>query len=320
MGQLVEGQWREERVDTTEVDGRFVRSQTRFRGKIEDCDDAEFPSEAGRYHLYVSHACPWAHRTLLMRRLKRLDDVISVSVVDPYMGPEGWSFSDREGCGPDEVNGARYLHEIYTRADPRFTGRVTVPVLWDKRKGTIVSNESADIIRLFNDAFPRFTKGTPDLYPDALRPEIERWNGRIYPAVNDGVYRTGFASTQAAYEDSFRTLFQALAELDEHLASRRFLCGATLTEADIRLWTTLVRFDAVYLTHFKCNERRLTEFPHLWDYTRDLYQWPGVKETVFLDHIKEHYFLSHPTLNPKGIVPLGPRVDLDAPHRRHELI
>ncbi len=316
MGQLIDGQWRRGRVDTTEEDGRFRRVPMKFRDVVEDVAGARFPAESGRYHLYVSYACPWAHRTLLYRKLKRLEDVISVSVVDPYMGEDGWTFGAQGQPTGDALHGARHLHELYTRADAKFTGKVTVPILWDKRADTIVNNESSEIIRMLNRAFDRFGDASVDLLPDDLRDEIDAVNERVYPNVNDGVYRTGFAANQEAYEESFDKLFETLDWIEERLSGQRWLCGSRLTEADVRLWPTLLRFDPVYVGHFKCNKKRIADYPNLSGFTRDFYQLPGVRETVHLDHIKEHYYRSHATLNPKGIVPKGPDLDLDAPTDR----
>jgi glutathionyl-hydroquinone reductase len=314
MGQLIDGRWHEARVDPKTDDGRWHRQQSSFRKWVSADAGAEYPAAKGRYHLYVSYACPWAHRTLVVRTLKGLEDVISYSVVEPYMGKDGWSFS--EGGCEDPLYSAKLIHELYTRADPTFTGRVTVPVLWDKQRSTIVNNESADIIRILNEAFDQWGDASVDLRPKALRAEIEEVNARVYGSVNDGVYRCGFASTQEAYEEAFDALFETLDWLEERLSQARWLVGGRLSEADVRLWTTLARFDAVYLTHFKCNLRRLTEYPNLWGFTRDLYQQPGLAKTLRLDHIKEHYFKSHEGINPKGIVPKGPLLDFQAPHDR----
>ncbi|MFQ5985180.1 MAG: glutathione S-transferase family protein [Alphaproteobacteria bacterium] len=316
MGLLVNGVWRDDRYDTEATGGRFVRSDTTFRDWITADGVSGFKAEPGRYHLYVSLACPWAHRTLIVRKLKKLEDVISLSVVDPSMGDEGWAFSDGPGCIPDTANGVSYLHEVYTAAKPDYTGRVTVPVLWDKRTRTIVNNESAEIIRMFNGAFDAFGAAEVDLYPEPLRADIDAINDLVYENVNDGVYKAGFATTQAAYEEAFDALFQALDELEARLKRRRYLVANRITEADWRLFTTLVRFDPVYAGHFKCNLRRLVDYENLWNYTRDLYQVPGVAETVNFDHIKGHYYGSHGAINPTGIVPKGPALDFTAPHDR----
>ncbi|WP_027171998.1 glutathione S-transferase family protein [Methylobacterium sp. 10] len=319
MGLLVDGTWQDAWYDTKETGGRFKRTDAKFRnwvtadGEPGPSGEGGFRGEAGRYHLYVSLSCPWAHRTLIMRALKGLEEAITVSVVDPHMGSEGWLFGGSPGATPDTVNGANRLYEVYLKAVPDFTGRVTVPVLWDKQRRTIVSNESSEIIRMLNDAFGG---AGPDLYPEALRGEIDAVNARVYDAVNNGVYKAGFATTQDAYEEAFDALFAELDSLDERLGKARYLCGAALTEADIRLFTTLVRFDPVYVGHFKCNLRRIADYPNLSHYLRDLYALPGIAGTVNLTHIKKHYYGSHPTLNPTGIVPKGPELDLDAPNDR----
>ena len=324
MGLLVDGVWRDQWYDTASTGGRFVRGDAAFRnwvtpdGTAGPTGKGGFKAEPGRYHLYVSLACPWAHRTLIFRKLKGLEAMISVSVVHWLMGEEGWSFAEGPGVVPDP-NGARYLHEVYTAADPAYTGRVTVPVLWDKASGGIVNNESSEIIRMLNAAFDRVGATRGDFYPQDLREEIDRLNARIYDTVNNGVYKAGFATTQAAYEDAVAPLFETLDRLDERLATRRYLCGDRLTEADWRLFTTLLRFDPVYVGHFKCNLRRVIDYPNLWGYTRDLYQHPGVAETVNMDHIKRHYYGSHGTINPTGIVPVGPTIDFLEPHRRDRL-
>ncbi|HZW48389.1 MAG TPA: glutathione S-transferase family protein, partial [Microvirga sp.] len=278
-----------------------------------------FRAEPGRYHLYVSLACPWAHRTLIMRRLKGLEEMIGLSVVHWRMLEHGWTFEEGPGTIPDPIHGAQYLHQIYTAAEPSYTGRVTVPVLWDRASATIVSNESAEIIRMFNAAFDGIGAKPGDYYPQALRAEIDPLNTRIYDNVNNGVYKAGFATTQHAYDEAVRPLFETLDWLDARLASQRYLCGDILTEADIRLFTTLVRFDPVYVGHFKCNLRRIADYPNLSGYLRDLYQTGGIAETVNLQHIKGHYYESHRNINPTGIVPLGPVMDLDAPHGRERL-
>lgn len=325
MGLLVNGAWQDQWYDTKSTGGRFVRNNAAFRNWITS-DGAPgptgrggFKAEPGRYHLYVSLACPWAHRTLIVRRLKGLEEMISLSIVHWRMLDQGWNFEPGPGTIPDPLHGARYLHQIYTAAEPTYTGRVTVPVLWDKTQAAIVSNESAEIIRMFNEAFDGVGAKAGDYYPDALRSEIDALNTRIYDTVNNGVYKAGFATTQQAYEEAVRPLFETLDWLDARLASRRYLCGDVLTEADIRLFTTLVRFDPVYVGHFKCNLRRIADYPHLSGYLRDLYQTGGISETVNFQHIKNHYFESHKTINPTGIVPLGPVMDLDAPHERDRL-
>jgi putative glutathione S-transferase len=322
MGHFVDGAWHEQEHDLRTRDGRYVRSTTTFRnwitsdGRAGPSGEGGFPAARGRYHLYVSLACPWAHRTVIFRKLKRLEEVISLSVVDPLFGPRGWRFEDGPGNIADTVNGADELAEIYLMADPHYTGRVSVPVLWDKERRTIVNNESAEIIRMFNSAFDRFTGDRADYYPPALRAEIDRINATVYDNVNNGVYRAGFATRQDAYEEAFRALFATLDEIEAQLSRQRCLVGASLTEADWRLFTTLVRFDAVYYSHFKCNLRRIIDYPNLSNYLRDLYQVPGVAETVNMDHIKRHYYGSQRHVNPRGIVPLGPALDFAAPHDR----
>ena len=318
MGVLVKGVWHDVGYDTKA--GEFLRNESLFRDRVTADGSSGFRAEPGRYHLYVSLACPWAHRTLILRALKGLEESVSVSIVDPYMGPEGWSFGDRPGCTPDTVNGAARLREIYLKARGDYTGRVTVPVLWDRRTHTIVNNESAEIVRMLNREFDACaSRDLHDLYPEPLRAEIDRWNDLIYPTVNNGVYRAGFATAQDKYEAAVRGLFDTLDKLEAHLGRHRYLCGTRLTEADVRLFTTLVRFDAVYYGHFKCNLQRLSDFRHLWDYTRELYQIPGVAPTVDLVQIKEHYYRSHARINPTGIVPMGPRIDFSAPHGRGAL-
>ncbi|SSC69845.1 unnamed protein product [Ciceribacter sp. T2.26MG-112.2] len=325
MGMLVDGVWHDVWYDTKSTAGRFERSRAQFRnwvtadGTAGPTGTGGFKAEAGRYHLYVSLACPWAHRTLIFRRLKGLEDLISLSIVDPLMLENGWEFHDRDGASVDHLFGSDFLYQIYLKADPSYSGRVTVPVLWDKQTGTIVSNESADIIRMFNTAFHGLTGSDSDYCPADLRQEIDALNDRIYDAVNNGVYKAGFATTQAAYESAVTPLFAMLDQLEERLATRRYLFGERLTEADWRLFTTLVRFDPVYVGHFKCNIRRIADYPNLSAYVRDLYQTPGVAETVNIRHIKHHYYRSHKTINPTGIVPVGPALDLDRPHGREAL-
>ncbi len=314
MGLLIDGRWHDQWYDTSASGGAFRRPETQFRQWVSADGSTPFPAEAGRYHLFVSLACPWAHRTLILRRLKRLEAVIGVSVVDPLMREEGWTFAE-----PEPVTGATRLYEVYLRARPDYSGRVTVPVLWDKRTGTIVNNESAEIVRMLNRAFDAFGDATLDFYPADLAGEIDRINAFVYERVNNGVYKAGFATSQDAYERAFDALFAALDELDDRLATRRYLLGDRQTEADWRLFTTLVRFDAVYVGHFKCNLRRIADYPNLSGYLRDLYQVPGIADTVSFDHIKRHYYASHTTINPTGIVPKGPRLDLEAPHGRSRL-
>ena len=321
MGLLVNGSWSDEWYDTSKSGGAFQRSESRWRnwvtpgGRPGPTGRGGFAAAAGRYHLYVSLACPWAHRTLILRRLKGLEGMVGLSVVNPVMREGGWSFAPGPGVAPDP-GGAAHLHEIYTRAEPGCTTRVTVPVLWDLQTGTIVSNESADILRMFNSAFDGIGALPGDYYPEPLRQSIDALNSHIYATVNNGVYRAGFATTQAAYDAAVHPLFETLDWLDHQLARRRFLCGDVITEADWRLFTTLVRFDAVYVGHFKCNIRRLVDYRVLWAYARDLYAQPGVRETVDFDHIRRHYYMSHPTVNPYGIVPAGPVLDWDAPPLR----
>jgi glutathionyl-hydroquinone reductase len=321
MGYLLDGHWHED-APSTDKSGRFVRQASRFRnwvtpdGSPGPASEGGFPAEAGRYHLYVSLACPWAHRTLIFRKLKKLEDVIGVSIVDPISLNEGWVFSDAAGAIPDTIEGKQRLSEIYVLANGTYTGRVTVPVLWDKKKKTIVNNESSEIIRMFNSTFDAFTSVRADYYPKALRAEIDAINQPIYETVNNGVYRAGFATKQEAYEEACRKLFATLDMLETRLATQRYLVGATLTEADWRLFPTLIRFDAVYYSHFKCNIRRIEDYPNLSNYVRELYQVPGVAETVNLDHIKTHYYASHRGVNPTGIVPIGPELNFGAPHDR----
>jgi putative glutathione S-transferase len=321
MGYLLDGVWHED-APANDATGRFVRQATRFHnwvtpdGTAGAAGEGGFKAEPGRYHLYVSLACPWAHRTLIFRRLKQLEDIISVSVVDPISGALGWVFSDAPGATLDTAEGTSRLAEIYLRTNPAYTGRVTVPVLWDKQKKTIVNNESSEIIRMLNSAFDAYTPVRTDYYPPALRGAIDEINKPVYENVNNGVYRTGFATSQEAYEEAFRKLFDTLDRVEDILSRRRYLVGATITEADWRLFTTIVRFDAVYYGHFKCNLRRIDDYPNLSNYLRDLYQTPGVAETVNMDHIKRHYYGSHRRVNPTGIVPLGPELDFHAPHDR----
>lgn len=312
MGLLVEGRWQDQWYDTEKSGGRFERSQSAFRNWV-TADGAPgpggeggFKAEPGRYHLYVSLACPWAHRTLIFRRLKGLESMISLSVVHWLMAENGWTFADGEGVIPDPIGHARYLHEVYTTADPHYNGRVTVPVLWDKQRGTIVSNESAEIIRMLNAAFDGVGAKEGDFYPAELREEIDALNERIYDSVNNGVYKAGFATTQEAYEEAVAPLFETLDWLEERLGSRRYLTGERLTEADWRLFTTLIRFDPVYVGHFKCNIRRIADYPRLSAYLRALYNVEGAAGTVNFDHIKRHYYQSHRNINPTGIVPVGP--------------
>ncbi|MFC4552943.1 MULTISPECIES: glutathione S-transferase family protein [Halorussus] len=334
MNMLVDGEWRTDAYESTNEEGEFERQETAFRDRVEANPDAEFPAKAGRYHLYVSYACPWAHRALITRRLLGLEDAISVSVVDPYRENDGWEFSpEKDGCTEDRVNGFDYLREVYTAADPDFTGRVTVPVLWDTERETVVNNESKEIMRMFDTAFQDGealrasnasgeTANTDDdrtLYPEGYREEIDETIEDIYEPINNGVYRAGFAETQEAYERAVGELFDALDRYDELLEHRRYLCGDRLTEADVAMFTTLVRFDPVYYVHFKCNVHRIADYDNLAPYLRDVYQTDGVAETVHVDHIKEHYYRSHTDLNPRQIVPQGPELDYDATHDRERL-
>ncbi|MEI5999671.1 glutathione S-transferase family protein [Paraburkholderia bengalensis] len=322
MGLLVNGQWQDKWYDTASTGGRFVRTDAVFRNWVTPDGDAGpsgsagFEAEAGRYHLYVSLACPWAHRTLIMRALKGLEDMISVSVVNWLMLADGWTFDDGPGVVPDPVNHAPYLRDVYLAADRRYTGRVTVPILWDKHERTIVNNESSEIIRMLNSAFDEIGAEPGDFYPPPLRAEIDAINARVYDTVNNGVYKSGFATTQRAYEEAVVPLFETLDWLEQKLSTQRFLTGNRLTEADIRLFTTLIRFDAVYVGHFKCNLRRIADYPNLSAYTRDIYQHRGIAGTVNFEHIKRHYYESHGSVNPTGIVPLGPLQDFSAPHDR----
>ena len=327
MGLLVEGVWRDDSFDKARMEGgRFNRPTTKFRnwvtpdGSPGPSGEGGFPAEAGRYHLYVSLACPWAHRTIIFRHLKKLESVISMSVTSWYMGDDGWTFNTKEGSSGDTVNGAGRLSDIYLRADAKYTGRVTVPVLWDKKRRTIVSNESSEIIRMLNSAFADLTNERTDYYPPDLRSEIDAVNDLVYANVNNGVYRAGFATVQAAYEEAFRNVFSTLDDLDRRLSRQRYVAGARLTEADWRLFPTLIRFDAVYYSHFKCNLRRIGDYDNLSNYLRDLYQVPGVDETVSIDHIKRHYYTSQRKVNPTGIVPLGPELDFTAPHDRDRFV
>ena len=319
MGLLIDGQWHDRWYDTASQGGRFVRKPTQFRGRITSDGSSGFPAASGRYHLYVSLACPWAHRTLIYRKLKGLEEHVTVSVVHPLMLDQGWSFEPGEGVVADPVHGAEFLHQVYTAARPDYNGRVTVPVLWDKEAGTIVNNESSEIIRFFDREFDAIGSGGTHFYPRDLRAEIDAANASVYTAINNGVYKAGFATSQEAYEEAVGALFQELDRLEHHLAEHRYLVGDRITEADWRLFTTLVRFDPVYVGHFKCNLRRLVDYPNLWGYTRELYQIPGVAETVDMSHIRQHYYRSHRSINPSGVVPSGPIVDWNAPHEREHL-
>ena len=326
MGLLVEGKWQDQWYDTEATGGRFQRDLSRFRswvtvdGSAGPSGSDGFKAEPNRYHLYVSLACPWAHRTLIFRKLKGLEDMISVSAVHPLMHENGWTFQDGPGVIADPIFNADYMYQIYTAAQSDYTGRVTVPVLWDKKKNTIVSNESSEIIRMFNSAFDEVGANKDvNFLPEDLRGEIDELNDFIYPNINNGVYKSGFATTQEAYDEAVVDLFKALDTIEARLENNRYLTGDSITEADWRLFTTLIRFDPVYVGHFKCNIRRIVDYPNLWGYTRDLYQVPGVAETVNMDHIKSHYYGSHDTINPTLIVPRGPDIDFMSAHGREKL-
>ena len=317
MRAFVDGEWRE--YDATNDNGEFERATTSFRSWVGDGPDAEFPVEKGRYHLYVSYACPWAHRTLVTRELRGLEDTVSVDVVDPWRGDDGWRFSpEKVGCTPDTVNGADYLRELYVETDENYTGRVTVPVLWDKERDTVVNNESREVMRMLDTRFEEYANGDT-LLPDGKRDEVDGVLDDIYPSIKNGVYRAGFAESQEAYDAAVDELFGALDRWDDVLADQRYLVGDELTEADVAMFTTLVRFDHVYHTHFNCNVRRVRDYDSLWGYLRDVYQTDGVAETVRLDHIKEHYYTTHPKVNPTGIVARGPPARFDEPHDRDNL-
>ena len=326
MGLLVDGKWEDKWYDTKSNDGKFARDEAKFRnwvtadGSAGPSGEAGFKAESGRYHLYVSYACPWAHRALIFRKIKGLAPHIGVSVVHPEMLSDGWTFaSDYEGATGDRLFGLPFLRDLYTRDRPDMTGRVTVPVLWDKQSGRIVSNESSEIIRMFNSAFDGITGNRDDYWPQELRAGIEEVNARVYDTVNNGVYKAGFATTQKAYDDAVHPLFDSLDWLEDRLGANRYLMGDRQTEADWRLFTTLIRFDPVYHLHFKCNRRRLIDYSNLWAYTRELYQWPGVRETVNFDHIVRHYHYSHDMINPNRIIPINPVLDHDEPHGRDRL-
>ncbi len=322
MGLLVDGEWKDEWYDTDSTGGRFKRSQAAFRNWITADGSAGpdgkggFKGEPGRYHLYVAYACPWAHRTLIFRKLKGLEDMISVSVVNPIMREHGWTFRKGYKVIADPINQVEFLHQVYTKAMSDYSGRVTVPVIWDKQQDTIVSNESADIIRMFNSAFDSVGAKEGDYYPDDLREDIDAVNDTVYTNINNGVYKAGFATTQDAYEEAVMPLFETLDKLERRLADQRYLCGNRITEADWRLFTTLIRFDAVYVGHFKCNLRRIEDYPNLSNYVRDLFQFSGVSETVEPRAIKLHYYGSHKTINPHFVIPLGPALDFHRPHDR----
>ena len=325
MGLLVDGHWQDKWYDTESNGGRFKREDAGFRnwvtvdGSAGPSGQGGFKAEANRYHLYVSLACPWANRTTIYRRLKGLEGMISMSVVHPFMGDKGWTFAEDVSVIADPIINASYLYEVYLAAKPNYTGRVTVPVLWDKKTNTIVSNESSEIIRMFNSAFDDIGALAGDFLPLEYIAEIDDINAFVYDAINNGVYKAGFATKQEAYEEAVIALFDALDTLEARLAEQRYLLGDRITEADWRLFTTLVRFDAVYVGHFKCNIRRIVDYPNLWDYLRDLYQVSGIKDTVNMEHIKAHYYTSHATINPTGVIPAGPIIDFDKPHRRAHL-
>ncbi|MBF9021880.1 glutathione S-transferase family protein [Rhodobacterales bacterium FZCC0069] len=326
MGLLVDGTWQDVWYDTEESGGAFQRSVASFRnwvtedGSAGPSGEGGFKAESGRYHLYVSHACPWANRAMIFRAIKGLTDHISVSVVHPDMLGDGWTFSrDFDGATGDTLYGLPFARDVYLKDTPDMTGRVTVPILWDKEREKIVSNESSEIIRMFNSAFNGITGDTQDFYPEELHQEIDQVNARIYDEVNNGVYKSGFATSQAAYDDAVHTLFEALDWLEDRLSRNRYLMGARITEADWRLFTTLIRFDLVYHLHFKCNRKRIIDYPNLWGYTRELYQWAGVADTVHFDHIVRHYHYSHDMINPARILPINPVLDFNAPHERDHL-
>jgi putative glutathione S-transferase len=308
MGLLVEGKWLDQWYDTKSTGGNYVRKESSFRDVI---GSSRFPAQINRYHLYISHACPWAHRAAIFRKLKGLESIIPITVVDAFMGEDGWTLNE------DVTNNKQYLHEIYTLADPNYTRRVTVPVLWDKKEHVIVNNESSEIIRMFNSAFNEITGNMLDFYPQKLRPQIDKINDFIYESVNNGVYKAGFATSQDVYDKEVSKLFNALDQLEQRLDKQRYLVGDILSEADWRLFTTLIRFDPVYVGHFKCNIRRISDYPNLSNYIADLYQTKGVKETVHMDHIKGHYYTSHKSINPTAIISAGPKIDYDIVHNRN---
>ena len=319
MGLLINGKWHDQWYDTNAHKGEFVRNESQFRDWITNDGSSDFPAEAGRYHLYVSLACPWAHRTLIMRALKGLSSVITVDIVDPLMLENGWRFTKDSQANRDSQLSADFLYQVYTHDNPDYTGRVTVPILWDKKQQRIVNNESAEIIRMLNSAFTDLGATEVDYYPATLRSQIDELNSWIYDSVNNGVYKAGFATTQTAYEKAVAGVFSSLDRLDKRLTRQRYLLGKQVTEADIRLFTTLLRFDPVYVSHFKCDLKRIADYPALSGYLRDIYQTPGVAETVNFDHIKQHYFCSHTMINPTGIIPVGPAFDLHATHGRTSL-
>ena len=327
MGMMIDGVWRVmDRNQRRQQSGKFVRAEPYFRNWITPdglpgpSGKGGFKAEAGRYHLYISLACPWAHRTLIMRKIKGLEDKITLSVTHHFMGDHGWSFHDADGVLPDPILESEYMHQVYAAAEPTYSGRVSVPVLWDRETATIVNNESPEIIRMFNSAFNQVGASGPDYYPADLAAEIDKVNDRIYTTLNNGVYRSGFATTQEAYSEAVSELFETLDWLEDRLSHQRYVAGCRITEADWRLFPTLVRFDSVYHGHFKCNIHRIVDYPNLWGYTRELYQFPGVAETVDVQHTKHHYYGGHETVNPTLIVPLGPNLDFTLPHGRDELL
>lgn len=319
MGLLVDGKWLDKWYDTSKNGGKFERQASKFRDNVSNDEDAKYPVESGRYHLYVSLACPWAHRALIFRKLKGLEEHIDVSVVHPEMLDNGWEFKEYPGSTGDKLYGFDYAHQIYTKAKPEITTRVTVPILWDKQTETIVNNESAEIIRIFNSGFNTLTSNDDDYYPEALRQEIDDINEMVYHDINNGVYKAGFATTQKAYEEAVNALFHALDIVEERLSKQRYLVGSNITEADWRLFTTLIRFDAVYHGHFKCNKKQIADYPNIYGYMKELYQVPGVAETVNFDHIKRHYYFSHTMINPTQIIPVGPEQDLMSAHGRENI-
>ncbi|MBD3896833.1 glutathione S-transferase family protein [Halomonas sp. ML-15] len=325
MGLLIDGKWHDQWYDTDKHGGEFVRESAKLRDWVTAAGGAGpdgqpgLPAEAGRYHLYLSLACPWAHRTMILRKLKGLESLVGLSHVSPLMLDQGWTYREDEGSSGDPIKGVDYHHQLYTLTDSRYTGRVTVPALWDKQGERIINNESAELLRMFNGAFDALTGNRLDFYPEDLRETIDAVNADVYDHINNGVYKSGFATEQKVYDKHVTALFEALDRMESRLAEQRYLAGEWLTEADIRLFTTLVRFDAVYYGHFKCNLRRIEDYPNLSNYVRELYQWPGIKETVDFDHIKRHYYYSHDTINPTRIVPKGPLLDLERPHDRERL-
>lgn len=318
LGILKDGKWLSER-EQEDAEGKFIRPSTTFHNQITADGASGFKAEAGRYYLYISWACPWACRTAIMRQLKGLQDIVGMSVVAPEIHDNGWEFADEPGCIPDTVNGADYLWQIYLKAAPNYSGRVTVPVLWDAQTNTIVNNESREIMRMFDTEFNHLAQNNVNFYPENLQKMIDETIDSIYQPINNGVYRAGFATKQAAYDQAVTELFDALEHWEKVLGEQRYLCGEQITEADWCMFTTLYRFDPVYYVHFKCNLRRIVDYPNLWNYLKDLYQQPGVKQTCNLDHIKRHYYRSHPKVNPTRIVPKGPMIDYDTPHDRDRL-